>query len=396
MLRRAVWVGSAAVLGGGALWASRDEGLRRSLRFWGGVLPIYAHYRFVEWTRGDFAPLHDAYADPIQQLTLELRGFYVKLAQVVSTRDDMIPQQYLLWCKAMQDQLPPALDAAQVRHILEKELGSRVEELFDQFDWKPVGVASIGQVHQAKLKSGERVVVKVMFPGMERLFRGDIETIKNFCRYLQPQHMPFLNEIEKQFLTEFDYRNEARNLEEIRDNLSVHPWKLKVKVPRPYAELCSEHVLVMEWIPGVKLIDGVKNQFRKMAEMQGKPLEELEREQKELLTSGKIRSTSIAASKRLIRWTNLYLQVSDFLSNVVLFLYNYLVAVPTMRPLQPYRKTEKLINLAEVVELLLQVHAHEVCLCLISIFNPDNRSLSTERSMAILIQETFCSCQMVV
>jgi len=74
----------------------------------------------------------------------------------------------------------------------------------------PLGAASIGQVHRAKLRTGEEVVIKIQYPNVKELFKTDIATIKAFCRLAQPVHLPMLDEIEKQFMTEFDYRSEVR------------------------------------------------------------------------------------------------------------------------------------------------------------------------------------------
>ena len=78
---------------------------------------------------------------------------------------------------------------------------------------------SIGQVHRATLKDGTAVVVKVMYPGVEDVFRGDVRTIKMFCEIAQPVHVPPLIEVEKQFMTEFDYRREAEQLDKVRNNM---------------------------------------------------------------------------------------------------------------------------------------------------------------------------------
>lgn len=122
-----------------------------------------------------------------------------------------------------------------------------------------MGTASIGQTHHAILHSGQQVAVKIQHPEAERNFRADIRTIKQFCQLAQPQHAPYLNEIEKQFMSEFNYVVEAQNLLQIKANLQRSPWAKKVVVPMPVLPLCTREVLVMEYLDGPKLIDGWLN-----------------------------------------------------------------------------------------------------------------------------------------
>jgi aarF domain-containing kinase len=157
----------------------------------------------------------------VRDLVLRMRGFYFKNAQLLSTRDDFVPPQYLEWCKRTQDAAPTEMRPGEARAIAEREL-ERIGHAGAIAEWEeiPCGVASIGTVHRAKLseKHGSRsVVIKVQAPGIERRFRADIRTCIDFCKLAMPQHAPPLEEIERQFLTEFDYRAEAANLREVRD-----------------------------------------------------------------------------------------------------------------------------------------------------------------------------------
>ena len=105
------------------------------------------------------------YAEKMKDLTMKLRGFYLKNAQQASVRDDFIPEQYMVWCKEMQDESPCILSDGQAREIIESSLGRPIHELFASFDDKACGSASIGQVHKAILHDGREVAVKVQFPG---------------------------------------------------------------------------------------------------------------------------------------------------------------------------------------------------------------------------------------
>lgn len=108
-----------------------------------------------------------------------------------------------------------------------------------------------------------------MYRRIEKLFRGDISTLRGFCKLAQPEQLPFFEEIERQFHTEFNYSKEALNLEEIANNLDNEKWSKKVVVPRAYHELCSHSVLVMDYLPGDKLITAVMKKYEAIAKQQG-------------------------------------------------------------------------------------------------------------------------------
>lgn len=108
------WLKKGAVICLGLGVALSDEGIRRSLSFWGVAFPIFLHYRFVQWkmegkpedeVSAAFDKLHDKYAPVAHHMCLRLRGFYLKQAQLMSTLDDFIPPAYMAWCKTTQDQV---------------------------------------------------------------------------------------------------------------------------------------------------------------------------------------------------------------------------------------------------------------------------------------------------
>ena len=98
--------------------------------------------------------------------------------------------------------------------MIEKEFGKPLEEIFSEFNPQPVGAATIGQAHEARLKgSNKAVIVKIQYPEVRRLFGLDFSTLKKFVRLAQPEHAPLFDEFEKAFQVEFDFRREARALE---------------------------------------------------------------------------------------------------------------------------------------------------------------------------------------
>lgn len=366
---------SVAVLGGSAAtlsaaeYSGSDSGMVRSFRFWKGMVPIYAHYKFVEYQVKDckdpvaisqaYAPLHVRYSPRVEKLALDLKGFYFKLAQIMSTRDDFLPDTYLDWTKKLQDKSPSVISSDEVKAIVEESLKVKVDDLFSEWDDEPIGAASIGQVHRARMRgTGEEVAVKVQYPGIEQKFRSDIETVELFCKYLMPQNTAFFSEIKKQFATEFDARGEAENLQLVHDNIHRSGWDRYVEVPEPL--YTSKEVLVMTFLPGAKFVDGVRAQFRRMAMEQGKDFAQMEREQKAKLESGELERKEISVSAAETRRIHKLLLMRDMFFNSLIFLGNW-----TVRPFVRSQKWEYIhsdapINLGEIMDTLLRVHAHEI------------------------------------
>ena len=208
------------------------------MTFWCNVLPVYLQYRFVQFLEKDtgiisnenanqkYDALHNRHTDFIKDLVYRMRGFYLKQAQLMSTQDDFVPPQYMKWCKDTQDNVPSEFKGSEAREytaqMMKEEMGLNFDDVFESWDDNPLGVASIGEVHKAVLKGSKEVVaVKILVPGIEVKFRSDIRTLKAFCQLAMPQHVTAFDEIEKQFLTEFDYTAEAKSLEVVRNNVMV-------------------------------------------------------------------------------------------------------------------------------------------------------------------------------
>ena len=373
-LRLAAAGAASGAVGVGA-YARYDEGTARSVTFWYHAFPVWAQYRAVQWRNRDLAKigvpswtgltlgdadadaayerLHERHALKVCDLVFDMRGLYFKNAQLLSTRADFVPRQYLEWRKHTQDQAPAEMAPGQAEAIARAKLAEAGHP--DAFEWweeEPCGVASIGQVHRARLArryGGKDVVVKVQAPGIERKFRSDIRTCIDFCRLAMPQHVPPLEEIEKQFLTEFDYREEAKNLEEVRRNVMPR-WSKKVEIPAPVRQLCTREVLVMDAIPGVKLVDGIRARFRELAASRGVDPEELERVQKEKIAGGELQPRSAQAEAAATRRANLALRLGDWLwRRPIAFLTG-----------APYVPSPSLVNVGEVIQTMLDVHADEI------------------------------------
>ncbi len=121
-------------------------------------------------------------------------------------QDDFVPARYMQWVKETQDNLPPVFRGEEARDFIRQKMKEEMrvdfDEVFTDFDPQPLGVASIGQVHRARLRAtGELVAIKLQLPNMEKVFRADVATVKAFCELAFPQHVSSFNEIEKQFMT---------------------------------------------------------------------------------------------------------------------------------------------------------------------------------------------------
>lgn len=364
----ALAAGTATTLSA-AEYGGSDSGMVRSYRFWRGMVPIYTHYKYIEWKMKDepdthkvsnaYAPLHERYSPIVKDLALNLRGFYFKLAQIMSTRDDFLPDIYLDWTKELQDKSSSVMSSVEAKGIVEKSLGIDVDDMFSEWDDEPIGAASIGQVHRARLReNGQLVAVKIQYPGIETKFRNDIDTVELFCKYLMPQNTAYFAEIKKQFATEFDARGEAENLELVHDNIHKAGWNALVEVPEPLYS--SKDVLVMTYLPGPKLVDGVKQSFRKMAESQGKDFAEMEVEQRRMLESGELQRKEVGLAAAESRRVSRMLWMRDAMMNSLIFLGNYTVRPLVRKERWEYWNSDKPVNLGEVIDTLLRVHAHEI------------------------------------
>ena len=353
-------VGTAVVAEAGAagyLYTHPDasEQLGRTVYFWTHAFPIYLDYRYTQWSVSSlpeaeqdvrYNRLHDKHAQEILEIVLHLKGLYIKLAQVGSTRQDFVPKQYMDRLSTLQDKVP-ARDGDFARKIVEESLGAKLEDLFAEFDPVAIGAASIGQVHAAKLKDGTEVVVKVQYPEMQRLFKLDIANSRLFARIAQPEYVPLLDEIEKQLNTEFDFRREGKMLEVIGNNI-MPVYGKEVVIPKPVPGMVSERVLVMERVPGIKLVDGIKQLFGELARAQGMTLDEL-REQAE-------KNPPTPFQMNVFKWR---MWASTKVNNAQAGLYNWLVG-PFTGKRAAYTQHLKFIDEKKVMDTLLRVHGHQI------------------------------------
>lgn len=190
---------------------------------------------------------------------LDLGPTFIKIGQALSTRADLLPPEYVQALGQLQDRVPE-FDADAAIDIIEFELGAPLHKLYQDFDPRPIAAASLGQVHKARLHTGEEVVVKVQRPGLDKLFALDFQVLRRlvrFCqRYLPWTHPYELDAIYQEFhdilYREIDYVQEAMNADRFRYNFRTVP---QVIAPKVYPRYTTAKVLTMEYVPGVKVDD---------------------------------------------------------------------------------------------------------------------------------------------
>lgn len=189
----------------------------------------------------------------------DLGTTYIKLGQILSTRPDLVPPEYIEQFSKLQDSVP-SFSYSQVAEIIQQELGFLPEKIFKTFDVQPRASASIGQVHTARLHDDTPVVVKVQRPGVEALVEQDLEVLSDLAR-LADQHTEFgayydiegwVEEFAFILRNELDYTFEGHNADRIRNNFVGDKT---LYVPRIFWEYTTRRVLTMEEISGIKIND---------------------------------------------------------------------------------------------------------------------------------------------
>ena len=187
-----------------------------------------------------------------------LGATFVKLGQLLSTRHDLLPDDYTEALARLQDGVEP-FPTEQVHQIIQHELGARVRDLFARFDDIPLASASIGQVHRATTRSGREVVVKIQRPGVVEQVAEDMQALERVAGLVDATSagqrvgtQALLNQFRRVLADELDYRKEAAHLERFRDLTADEPLLV---VPEPLRDFCTERVLTMEYIHGKKVTD---------------------------------------------------------------------------------------------------------------------------------------------
>ena len=189
----------------------------------------------------------------------ELGPTYIKLGQILSTRPDLIPMDFIQELSKLQDDVP-AFSFKEVCKVVESEFGRPPEELFDSLEEEPQASASIGQVHRAVLKDGEAVAVKFQRPGIRKIIEVDLEIMLHLATLAEHHieelalHRPvkIVDEFARTLEKEIDYTIEATSMERCARQFLDDPY---VYIPKVYREVTTSRVLTAEFVEGIKISD---------------------------------------------------------------------------------------------------------------------------------------------
>lgn len=194
-----------------------------------------------------------------RQVLEQLGPTYIKLGQILSVRQDLIPIEYVNEFAKLQDAVS-TFDFEDVSLLIHQELDAPIEDLFLEFEREPIAAASIGQVHRAKLHDGADVVVKVQRPGIRQVIETDIDIMYSIAQFAE-EHIQdakiyrptdVVDEFSRSIHAEMDYTQEARNVGRFSTNFKDDPH---IYIPKVYWDFCSERVLTLEYIEGTKSSD---------------------------------------------------------------------------------------------------------------------------------------------
>tara|TARA_B100000497_G_scaffold83915_1_gene93532 strand:+ start:4009 stop:5703 length:1695 start_codon:yes stop_codon:yes gene_type:complete len=215
----------------------------------------------LNWTRENRIVSATTRWERIRMAAEEAGPSAIKIAQIMSNRSDIIPEELIIELKKLQSEVK-TFPFSVARKILDEELPRPYDEIFEEFNEVPIGSASIGQVYKAKLQSGEEVVVKLRRPGVGKLLVQDLEIAKSILPHakgvIEQNGLTYeavedsLLEIEKSTVKELDYLNEARNIENFR---KFYRKRKDFYVPRAYREYSTEKLLIIEFADGCKITD---------------------------------------------------------------------------------------------------------------------------------------------
>jgi ubiquinone biosynthesis protein len=237
------------------------------------ILAVLAKHGFVDivdrMDLGKFLPSRlAAFAESQADLSIqerlrasfeELGPTFVKLGQLLSTRPDLMPEAYIEEFTKLQDNVQP-LPFEVVKQTVEQELNRKIEDAFLSFEKTPLAAASIGQVHEAVLHTGEKVVVKVQRPEIQKIIDTDVSLLA-FLAGLLEKYVPesrvvspriIVNEFFRTLSYELDFKVEANNMLKMAENMSSIP---EIVIPRVYKNLSTQKILTLERLDGIRVND---------------------------------------------------------------------------------------------------------------------------------------------
>ncbi|NLO89869.1 MAG: ABC transporter [Clostridia bacterium] len=218
-----------------------------------GISDVLPPFKRVQWDQTKRL----SRGERVRLVFEELGTTFIKLGQVLSTRSDFLPKDIVKELEKLQDWASP-VDFSTIEKIIKEELGGEINELFTFFGSEPIASASIAQVHEAELITGEKVVVKVQRPYLKEMVETDLEILFDLARIAdrrttwgEKYHFTELvEEFSRSLGAEMDFRTEGRNADRLRENFK---GDARVYIPEVFWDYCTSKVLTLESIHGIKL-----------------------------------------------------------------------------------------------------------------------------------------------
>jgi len=247
---------------------SKSKIYRRGYRIrkaYGTAFRVAISYLWLHWKSKVFGKkyyenrifdLHVRNAERVKKAILQLQGLFIKVGQLLSILSNFLPKAFQEHLEELQNNIPgEPYEYIQKRII--KELGDSPENLFSEFDKIPLASASIGQVHRAKLKSGEDIVVKIQHQNIEEIAEVDLNIMQKLVKlnayFFDIKGMEHAyTQVRKMVEEELDFRKEAKSMQLIAENLKDEP---QLKIPTIHEQFCTERVLTSEYVEGIKISD---------------------------------------------------------------------------------------------------------------------------------------------
>jgi len=233
--------------------------LARQIDIFGSAAKLMFYLWWDKLVGNDSSKQRTRRAQWLVKSLLNLGPTFIKLGQALSTRADLLPLEYVQAFGQLQDRVPAFSDQEAIA-LIEAEIGSSIYSLYRDFDRSPLASASLGQVHKARLHTGEDVVVKVQRPGLEGLLNLDFEVLHRLMRWAK-RFLPGIKKynleaIYQEFFEllyqEIDYIHEGKNAERFSQNFSGYS---QIIVPTVYWQYTTKKILTLEYVPGIKIDD---------------------------------------------------------------------------------------------------------------------------------------------
>ena len=249
---------------------------RRTLSRFDEILKIFRKYDFDkllgQTTRNKISPfrsdadnkelLKEDFPERLRLMLQELGTTFIKFGQLLSSRPDLVGERISEELSQLHDDNPP-ISFEEIKTIIETELGGEIKEFFAEFKEESLATASIAQVHEAKLHTGEKVAVKVQKTDVQEIVETDLAIMKfianesdRFNTSFKHLNLPaVLHEFDRSIHKEIDFNNELMNIRHLNDNFKYND---KIIVPTVYPDYSTEKVLTMEYVEGVKLSEVIE------------------------------------------------------------------------------------------------------------------------------------------